>query len=674
MANSLLKKRSDELRGLLNEYNYQYYVLDAPTVPDVEYDRLFQELKHVETACPKLIDSSSPTQRVGAIGKTSFTEVKHRTPMLSLDNAFSDDDLSDFNKRVQDRLGTTNPVNYVCEPKLDGLAVSLYYVDGQLTQAATRGDGTVGEDITANARTIPSIPLVLRGSGYPKTLEVRGEVYMPKAGFESLNRHRMDLGKATYVNPRNAAAGSLRQKDPSATAQRPLEFCVYSVIASESNALPDTHWDGLQAAGAWGFRTNPEMRMALGLSECTAAYLDMLNKRATLPYDIDGIVFKVNALKDQSTLGTVSRAPRWAIAQKFPAQEELTVVEDVRFQVGRTGAITPVARVRPVFVGGVTVSNSTLHNMDEIDRLGLRIGDTVILRRAGDVIPKIVQVVLDRRPKDARVINAPMFCPVCQSAVIQPEGEAVARCTGGLVCPAQRKEAIIHYASRKALDIDGLGDKWVDLMVDVGMLTTIADLYYLTQKDLMRLERMGEKSATNLVAAIEASKRPTLRRFLYGLGIRGVGENTSKILSAHYGTLEAVARASVESMASLTDMGPIVAANIRAFFDQEHNRNVIAALEAAGVEWQREEIDHGHKPLQGEKWVLTGTLDRMSREEGKAQLESLGAKVASGVTKQTTCVVAGNSAGSKLTKAHELNIKVFSESDFIEFLNELEKV
>lgn len=660
--------RVEQLRQAINEHNYRYYVLDDPQVPDAEYDRLFRELQALEASHPELVTDDSPTRRVGANAETSFEEVVHRIPMLSLDNAFSDEELQDFDRRIRDRLKTDDQIEYVCEPKLDGLAVSLHYESGILTRAATRGDGYAGEDITANIRTIPSVPLKLRGSGFPDLVEVRGEVYMPKAGFEKLNQTLANKGEKNFVNPRNAAAGSLRQKKPSVTARRPLEMCAYSVAVTEESVLPETHWDSLQQVSDWGFRINPEMRKATGVDECLAAYRELMDKRAELPYEIDGIVFKVNRLELQNALGFVSRAPRWAIAHKFPAQEELTVIEDVEFQVGRTGAVTPVARLKPVFVGGVTVSNATLHNMDEIHRLGVRIGDTVFIRRAGDVIPQVVKVVLEKRPDSAREVELPATCPVCDSDVIQIEGEAVARCSGGLFCPAQRKEAIRHYASRKALDIEGLGDKWIELLVDKGMVKTVADLYGLSKEDLTGLERMGDKSASNLLAAIDKSRHPVLWRFIYALGIREVGEATAKALASHFGTLEAIAEADEEALQQVPDVGPIVAGHIRSFFDQSHNQETIDALRTAGVQWQTETITAEPKPLLGETWVLTGALSGMTRDEAKERLEQLGAKVAGSVSKKTACVVAGEAAGSKLTKAESLGVKVLTEEAFVAFL------
>ncbi len=667
-GHSSVKRRMQALRSALTDYNYRYYVLDDPQVPDAEYDRQFRELQALEAEYPDLVTPDSPTQRIGATGETSFDEIVHRLPMLSLENAFSEDELQDFDRRVRERLGTDTDIDYVCEPKLDGLAVSLHYEQGLLTRAATRGDGYSGEDITANIRTIPSVPLKLRGEHVPPLVEVRGEVYMPRAGFESLNGLLRDRGEKTFVNPRNAAAGSLRQKNPKVTAKRPLEFCGYSVAVENEADLPDNQWDCLQLVRQWGFRINPEMRLATGVDECSAAFTDLLNKRADLPYEIDGIVFKVNRLALQQQLGFVSRAPRWAIARKFPAQEEMTTIEAVEFQVGRTGAVTPVARLHPVFVGGVTVSNATLHNMDEIERLGLHVGDTVFIRRAGDVIPQVVKVVPEKRPADARAIVRPEQCPVCGSDVIQIEGEVVARCSGGLYCPAQRKEAIRHYASRKALDIEGLGEKWIDILVDQGQVETVADLYRLSVSVLTGFERMGEKSASNLVAAIDGSRHPALWRFVYALGIREVGEATAKSLARHFGSLEALMAASDDELQSVADVGPVVAGHIRSFFDQPHNQDTIEALREAGVQWQTEVVEAASQPLAGQTWVLTGTLSSMTRDQAKAALEQLGAKVAGSVSAKTHCVVAGEAAGSKRTKAESLGVEIMDEAAFEAFL------
>ena len=666
-----IRKRVDSLRATLEDHNYYYYVQDDPRIPDAEYDRLFRELQKLEAEHPELATEDSPTRRVGSSAETSFEEVTHRLPMLSLDNAFSEDELRDFDRRVRDRLGEDGAIEYVCEPKLDGLAVSLHYENGTLTRAATRGDGYTGEDITANIRTIPSVPLKLRGSGYPDLVEVRGEVYMPRAGFEKLNERLAEQGEKTFVNPRNAAAGSLRQKKSTVTARRPLELCAYSMAVTDESVLPETHWDSLQLVRGWGFRINPEMRKAEGVEACLDAYNELMAKRDSLPYEIDGIVFKVNRLDLQQELGFVSRAPRWAIAHKFPAQEELTIIEDVEFQVGRTGAVTPVARLKPVFVGGVTVSNATLHNMDEIRRLDVHIGDTVFIRRAGDVIPQVVKVVPEKRPAKAPTVEMPEHCPVCGSDIVQIEGEAVARCSGGLYCPAQRKEAIRHYASRKAMDIEGLGDRLIEMLVDEGMVSTVADLYRLTKFQIASLERMGDKSAANLVAAIDRSREPVLWRFLYALGIREVGEATAKGLAAHFGTLEAISEADEESLQTVPDVGPIVAGHIRSFFDQPHNQETLAALKEAGVTWQEEQVlSVDEQPLSGQTWVLTGTLSGMTRDQAKEKLEQLGAKVAGSVSKKTACVVAGEAAGSKLAKAEQLGVPVLDEEGLANLLRE----
>ncbi|UQG60937.1 NAD-dependent DNA ligase LigA [Marinobacter sp. M3C] len=679
-----VRDRVDQLRTTITDHNHHYYVLDDPQVPDAEYDRLFRELQALEAEYPEWAMATSPTQRVGSAVETSFAEVTHRIPMLSLDNAFSADELRDFDRRVRERLNRGNTagedstkeegskeertIEYVCEPKLDGLAVSLHYQNGELVRAATRGDGYTGEDITANIRTIASVPLTLRGESFPQIVEVRGEVYMPRAGFDRLNQRLAGRGEKTFVNPRNAAAGSLRQKKSSVTARRPLEMCAYSVAVTDESSLPPTHWEGLQQVSEWGFRINPEMSLAIGADQCLEAYEVLMAKRDSLPYEIDGIVFKVNRLDLQQQLGFVSRAPRWAIAQKFPAHEELTMVESVEFQVGRTGAITPVARLKPVFVGGVTVSNATLHNMDEVRRLDLHIGDTVFIRRAGDVIPKVVKVVQDKRPANAGVIELPAQCPACGSDIVQIEGEVIARCSGGLFCPAQRKEAIRHYASRKALDIEGLGDKWVDILVDSEKVETIADLYRLRKADLTGLERMGDKSASNLIAAIDASRQPLLWRFLYALGIREVGEATAKSLAGYFGSLEAIAEADENALQAVSDVGPIVAGHLHVFFEQPHNQEILQNLKQAGVIWQTQEITAASMPLHGQTWVLTGAMEQMTRDQAKQMLEGLGAKVAGSVSKKTACVVAGEAAGSKLTKAQQLGVEVLSEQGLLDLL------
>lgn len=667
-----VSQTAERLRAQLRRYNYQYYVLDEPTVPDAEYDRLFQQLKSLETDNPELITDDSPTQRVGDVPLAAFGQVSHEMPMLSLDNAFDADDMRAFNKRLKDRLELLDSeLEYACEPKLDGIAVSLLYEDGKLVRGATRGDGSTGENITQNVRTINSIPLRLLGEGYPWRLEVRGEIYMPKAGFEKLNELALSRGDKPFVNPRNAAAGSLRQLDSRITASRPLEMCCYSVGIVEGD-LADTHTGVLQQLSGWGFKINPEMRAVNGVAGCMEYFADLSERREALPYDIDGIVFKVNELRTQQRLGFVSRAPRWAIAHKFPAQEEITEVKAIEFQVGRTGAITPVARLEPVFVGGVTVSNATLHNMDEVERLGVRAGDSVIIRRAGDVIPQIVSVVSERRPEGTKPVVMPDTCPVCDSAVMRLEDEAVARCTGGLSCAAQRKEALKHYISRKAMDIDGLGEKLIDGLVERELVHSPADLYHLKHLQLSKMERMGDKSAVNVLNSIDASKQTELPRFIYALGIREVGEATARTLAMHFGSLEAVQAADEEMLQQTPDVGPVVARYILSFFRQPHNLEVIQAIRDAGVSWSNIEVSEQTVPLDGQTWVLTGTLEQLTRNEAKQRLQNLGAKVAGSVSKKTSYVVAGAAAGSKLEKAESLGIDVLDEAQLIERLTELE--
>ncbi len=668
------------LRTTLEDYNYHYYVMDDPKVPDAEYDRVFRALKALEAEHPELVTSDSPTQRVGDRPLDEFSQITHRVPMLSLDNVFNHDELMAFDKRLQERLvkqrdvedvEVVDPIEYVCEPKLDGLAVSLMYEDGVLTQAATRGDGQTGEDITHNIRTIDSIPLKLRGEGYPAVLEVRGEVVMPRAGFAALNAKAEAAGEKVFVNPRNAAAGSLRQLDSRITASRPLDMYCYSVGYVEGGDLPGKHYEILQQLNKWGLKLNPEVRINTGAEDCSKYHDYILNKRDELDYDIDGIVYKVNDLRLQDMLGFVSRAPRWAIAHKFPAQEELTTLLDVEFQVGRTGAITPVARLEPVFVGGVTVSNATLHNMDEVQRMDIRIGDTVVIYRAGDVIPKIVKVLLDKRPESAVAIAPPEQCPVCKSAVVQEEGEAVARCSGGLYCHAQVKEAIKHFASRKAMDVDGLGDKLVEQLVDLELISTVADLYRVSAESVAQMERMGDKSAQNLIKALEDSKKTTLPRFLFSLGIREVGEATALNLANHFGTLDAVKEADQEALQAVPDVGPIVALHIGEFFSQPHNVEVVQSLIDVGLYWDEIDIDHSQeKPLEGKTYVLTGTLTLMARDQAKGYLQQLGAKVSGSVSKNTYCVIAGESAGSKLAKAESLGVSVITEQEYVVLLGE----
>ncbi|MBM5461127.1 NAD-dependent DNA ligase LigA [Pseudomonas sp. P66] len=771
-----------ELRTELDQHNHRYYVLDEPSVPDAEYDRLFNELKALEAEHPELVTPDSPTQRVGGAPLSAFSQVRHEVPMLSLGNAFEENDLREFDRRVVEGLdlpagdlfGDVAAVDYSCEPKLDGLAVSLLYRDGQLVQGATRGDGTTGEDISVNVRTVRNIPLKLQGEGWPAVLEVRGEVYMSKAGFERLNLAQIEAGAKTFANPRNAAAGSLRQLDSKITASRPLEFCCYG-LGQVSAPLADTHIGTLEQLKAWGLPISRELRHAAGVAECLAYYRDIGARRNDLPYEIDGVVFKVNSLASQRELGFRAREPRWAIAYKFPAMEELTEVLDVEFQVGRTGAVTPVARLKPVKVAGVTVSNATLHNMDEVARLGLMIGDTVIIRRAGDVIPQVMQVVTDRRPDDARPVHIPTQCPVCGSQVERTqlikrskgketvsEG-AVYRCVGRLACAAQLKQAIIHYVSRRAMDIEGLGEKSVEQLVDEGLIRSPADLYQLTFEQIVDLEGFAELSSKNLLAAIAASKQPGLARFIYALGIPDVGEETAKVLARSLGSLQRVMAALPQVLTYLPDIGLEVAHEIHSFFEDEHNRTVIAqllerglqlqdegdlaaefaasttlagliakldipsvgptgaeklvakldslekiiaadgidlrqalaakqadavrnyfqvpanaalalAIEAQlrdfGMHWTSEKKIAAGLPLAGQTWVLTGSLERMSRDIAKDKLESLGAKVAGSVSAKTHCVVAGPGAGSKLAKANELGLKVLDEDAFVIFLAE----
>lgn len=678
MSENLEKAKQDvaALRRTLNEYNYQYYVLDDPSVPDAVYDRDMQALIALEKQFPELYNENSPSQKVGGQALVAFEQVRHDVPMLSLDNAFDEASLLAFEKRLKDRLKDGSQLTFGCEPKLDGLAVSILYENGELVRAATRGDGQVGENITANVRTISNVPLALRGDNYPQRVEVRGEVFMPREGFEKLNAAQRESGGKVFANPRNAAAGSLRQLDSKITAKRPLMFYAYSlgVVQPESFVLPTTHIARLQLLGEWGLPLCPEIDTAEGGEGCLAYYNRILNVRDNLPYDIDGVVFKVNQVELQQALGFVARAPRWAIAHKFPAQEEVTQLLDVEFQVGRTGAITPVARLEPVFVGGVTVSNATLHNQDEINRLGVKVGDTVVIRRAGDVIPQVVSVVEANRSGNETDIIFPSHCPVCDSHVEKLEDEAVARCTGGLICAAQRKQALKHFASRKAFDIDGLGDKLVDQLVDADLVHSPADFFTLNIGDLVGLERMAEKSASKLLDALEKAKTTTLAKFLYALGIREVGEATAANLALHFETLEAIRHASVEALIEVQDVGDVVAAHIANFFSESHNTDVIDALLREGINWPAiEKNDSGVQPLEGKTCVITGTLSEMSRNDAKARLQMLGAKVAGSVSKNTDFLVAGEKAGSKLTKAQDLDVEVWDEATLLAFLSEHEK-
>lgn len=665
-----LEQRAATLRELINHYNYLYYVLDNPEVPDAEYDRLFRELQDLEQAHPVLRTADSPTQRVGGEALDKFAEVEHAMPMLSLDNVFDLAELTAFDKRVRDWLNSEQPQTYAAEPKLDGLAISIRYENGVLVQAATRGDGTRGEDVTVNVRTIKSVPLKLQGENIPAVVEVRGEIFMPKAGFERLNKQQLENNKKVFVNPRNAAAGSLRQLDSRITAQRPLEIYCYGLGYLEGMDRPQSHSAAMQLIEQWGCRISPELKVLTGLEACQRYIQELGERRDSLDYDIDGVVLKIDDTVLQERLGFVSRAPRWAIAYKYPAQEEMTVVEDIEVQVGRTGALTPVARLKPVFVGGVTVSNATLHNEDEIRRKDVRIGDSVIVRRAGDVIPEVVKVINSKRPDDAREFVMPKQCPVCGSDVEREEGEAVSRCSGGLFCAAQRKEAIKHFASRKAMDIDGLGDKLVEQMVDADMIKDAADLFLLKIDDIAGLERMGQKSAENLVNALQAARETRFPRFLYALGIREVGEATARSLAMHFEDLPALMQADVDALVEIEDVGPVVAHHIQTFFQQTHNREVIERLLDVGVHWPQEERASTNTLLSGKTLVLTGTLSQMSRSEAKEKLLALGAKVAGSVSKKTDYVVAGSDAGSKLTKAESLGIPVVGEDTLIEWLTQ----
>ena len=662
-----LQQQIDTLRQDLRRYEYEYHVLDNPTIPDAEYDRLFHQLKALEAAYPELITADSPTQRVGAKPLSGFAQIRHEIPMLSLDNAFSDEEFYAFVKRIEDRLiRLPDPLTFCCEPKLDGLAVSILYVNGVLTQAATRGDGTTGEDITANIRTIRNIPLQLLMDNPPTRLEVRGEVFMPHAGFERLNQQALEKGEKTFANPRNAAAGSLRQLDPKITSKRPLVLNAYGIGIAEGVDLPNTHYDRLQWLKSIGIPVNPEIRLCNGTDEVLDFYRDIQNKRSSLGYDIDGTVLKINDIALQEKLGFISKAPRWAIAYKFSAQEELTRLNDVEFQVGRTGAITPVAKLEPVFVAGVTVSNATLHNGDEIERLDIAIGDTVVIRRAGDVIPQIIGVLHDRRPADARPIVFPETCPVCDSAIVRIEGEAVARCTGGLFCAAQRKEALKHFVSRKAMDIDGVGGKLIEQLVDRELVHTPADLFKLDLTTLTRLERMGAKSAENALASLEKAKNTTLARFIFALGIREVGEATALNLANHFKTLEALQNADLEALQQVPDVGEVVANRILAFWHEPHNVSVVNDLIAQGVHWETVETKEvTENRFKGKTVVLTGTLTQMGRNEAKALLQDMGAKVSGSVSAKTDFVIAGDAAGSKLTKAQELGVAVLTEEEFL---------
>lgn len=671
-ASRSIVARVRKLRAEIDRHNRAYHVLDAPTIPDVEYDRLMEELRSLEAEYPFLITPDSPTQRVGAAPVDYLESVEHGVPMLSLDNAFDEQAVRAFDERARSRLADAGveagDIEYSAEPKMDGAAISIRYEAGMLVRAATRGDGRKGEDVTHNARTIRSLPLKLHGRAVPRILEVRGEVYMPRAGFEEFNRQAEERGEKTFVNPRNAAAGALRQLDPRVTRSRPLDLFIYGVGESSGWDIPVTHAESLAALRDLGFRTSPMSEVVVGFPGCLAYYSNILAKRQELPYDIDGVVYKVNRLDWQAELGAVTRAPRWALAHKFPAEEELTEVEAIEFQVGRTGALTPVARLKPVFVGGVTVSNATLHNIDDLHRKDVRVGDTVIVRRAGDVIPEVVSVVTERRPKGADKIGLPETCPECGSPVARPEGEAVARCTGGWVtCHAQRREALRHFTSRQAMDIEGFGIELIQQLVEKDMVRTPADLYRLSDDDFQGLERMGEKSAAKLIAALEASKSTTFARFLFALGIREVGEATAGNLARAFVSVDDLIAATEEDLQEIPDIGPIVAGHIHEFFRQPENVAIVRALLDEGINWPAPAATQTENlPLAGKRVVITGTLEGMTRSEAKERLEALGAKVTSSVSRSTDIVVAGENPGSKVDKARELGVVV---ADMDELLN-----
>jgi DNA ligase (NAD+) len=663
-----VQQQASELRHTLNQHNYYYYVLDEPRIPDSEYDKLLRRLQDLETQYPQLITPDSPTQRVGAKPLSAFEPVQHQIPMLSLGNAFNSDEVSDFDQRVCERLKVSQ-VDYVAELKLDGLAISLRYERGILVRAATRGDGYQGEDVTQNVKTIKAIPLRLQDENYPPVLEVRGEVFMTKQGFYKLNEQQRANNNKIFANPRNAAAGSLRQLDSRITATRPLHFYSYAVGVVEQAQLPEQHYDMLQQLKSWGLPVSPLTQVVWQVEGCLDYYQHILQQRDELDFDIDGVVYKVNNLAAQKKLGFVSRAPRWAIAHKLPAQEALTQVLAIEVQVGRTGALTPVARLKPVNVGGVTVTNATLHNIDEVRRKDVRVGDTVIVHRAGDVIPEVVRVELTQRPADTTLFEMPMTCPVCDSKTVRIEGEAVIRCSGGLFCAAQRKQALEHFASRRAMDIDGLGRKIIEQIVDKSMVNSLADIYSLSHAQWAGLERMGDKSAANLMNALQNSKQTTLARFLYALGIREVGEATARLLAQQFGQLDKLMQATVNELEAINDVGPVMAKHITSFFREPHNIEIIAQLKAHGIQWAEHEVQQAETlPLQGKTIVLTGTLQNMTRDEAKQRLQHLGAKVSASVSSKTDLVVAGEKAGSKLDKAQKLEIEVLDEAQFLDFL------
>ena len=661
----------NKLRKLIRLYDYHYYGLDAPLVPDAEYDRCFKELQDLEAQHPNYISSDSPTQRLSAIQASTFTTIAHNQPMLSLTNVFTVAELEGFIKRVTEKLNCApKDLLFTCEPKVDGLAVNITYEYGSLSHAATRGDGSIGEKITNNIKTIGAVPLKLHTATAPDFIEIRGEVYMPKNGFIGFNEHARSKGKKTFANPRNAAAGSLRQLDPTITAARPLSIIYYGIGACKNFSLPNSHFQQLQLLQSFGLHIAPEAKTAIGLAGCLAYYEDLQNKRNNLPYEIDGVVYKIDSIAAQQKLGFVARAPRFACAHKFPAVEQMTTLQTVDFQVGRTGALTPVARLQPVTIAGATISNATLHNIDEIQRKDLRIGDQVIVRRAGDVIPEVIGVVLAARPPTAKIINLPTHCPVCGADILHQAEFAVARCTGGLFCKAQLKRMLWHFASRKAMAIDGLGGAIIAQLVDYGLVHDLADLYIQNLDGLLALPRMGKKSATNLLATIEKSKITTFARFIYALGIREIGEVGAKVLAAQFSNLTALKNASVAALMSIKDLGPVAAENISYFFAQEHNCTVIDRLLAAGVHWPKikKSVINKEHPLYGKTVVLTGSLANMEREVAKNHLHALGAKVTSSISAKTDYLIAGSAPGSKLTKAQALGIKILSETDFLHML------
>ncbi len=664
-----IRKRAEELRKEIEYHNYRYYVLDEPVISDAEYDALMAELRRLENQYPELVTPDSPTQRIGAPPSQAFAPVRHEVPMLSLENAFTDEDVLDFDRRVRERLGVEH-VEYTAEPKLDGLAVSILYEHGYLSLAATRGDGYTGENVTANVKTIRTIPLKLHGSGWPERFEIRGEVFMPIEGFKQLNEWALKHGEKIFANPRNAAAGSLRQLDPKITARRPLDFFCYGHGIYPPEQLPKKHHLLLAQFQEWGIPISPELEVVQTVAGCLRYYRRLLEKRESLPYEADGVVYKVNRFDWQEQLGYIARAPRWAIAHKFPAHEATTVVEDIEVQVGRTGILTPVAKLRPVQVGGVTVSSATLHNFEEVKRKDVRVGDTVIVRRAGDVIPEVVKVIKEKRPLDAKPVEPPDHCPVCGADVVSEPGETLIRCSGGLFCPAQRKGSIKHFASRRAMDIEGLGDKLIDQLLDKGLIKTVADLYDLTVDQVANLERMGKKSAQNLINALEKSKNTTLARFLYALGIREVGEVTAQILADHFRSLEKLMSATEEDLESIPGIGPIVAKHIVTFFRQPHNIEIIQRLKKAGVHWKEPEEATSPKPLDGKTFVFTGTLSSMTRDEAKKHIEALGARATNTVSKNTDYVVVGENPGSKFHKAQQLDITILDEQQFLDFLQQ----